>query len=540
MIRYLVLSLLCASATAAAVSSRCSLDNTCGGAIAAAFCSCRGPCTIELETNATYTIRPSYGSDAIKPACSVQNVVLDGRGSTILFDGIGGLFYFSHGTISDLTIRNLTIDMPRDHYTLGQVVGSSASTTTFRVDTRVWPGDRPWTTTVLALYGVDRVNNRMGSRGSVDNYGSWTAKWTASNATTASVVVNKKSQYMKNGDWVVLRHAIYDQDAFAFYGPGVRNVVLQDITIYSFPGFGVFGRGMTNFRAVRVRIMRKPGRPFSIAADGIHLDNTRGGSVVIEDCVFDGQGDDGININSHFYEIRGISADRRTFSVYRKGRTASSTNSLPRDRFVFYKRANFDSLGTATVASNKGAVITLADPLPPNVRNYDAAINLNQQPSTTTIRSSVFRANRARGAKLSTPNLSVSGCTFDHTSGPGVVIKNDCADWYEGAFPTSNWTLTNNRFIGNAQGSWQPNSTILIFAQVPVMNGDVPTPTIRPLTDKQVFGGITITNNVISTESPVYAIDASNVNGLVIRNNTLSTAPLRLTFNTNVQTSNNK
>jgi len=79
------------------------------------------------------------------------------------------------------------------------------------------------------------------------------------------------------------------------------------------------------------------------------LDNTRGGFVIIDNCIFEGQGDDGVNINSHFYEIRNITPDRKTFTVYRKGSTASSTNSLPGDVITFYKRSNYDILGTIFV-----------------------------------------------------------------------------------------------------------------------------------------------------------------------------------------------
>lgn len=528
------------------VPSTCSKDNSCGNAISAAYCKCGTSCTILLDKGAIYNVIPPTNGDAITPKCSIQNITLDGQGATIMFNGVSSLFYFSYGTIKGLTIKNLIIDMPRDHYTLGEVVSSTSASTTFRVDTTRWPGGYSWTNRVLALYGVDLVNNRPGSAGSIDNYGTWTATWTNLDNRTASVVVNKQSQYMKTGDRVILRHAIYGQDAFTFYGPGCDDIVLQDIIIYSFPGFGVFARSITNFTAIRVKIIKKSGKPFSIAADGIHLDNTRGGSVLIDNCILEGQGDDGININSHFYEIRNISPDRKTFTVYRKGKSASSTNSLSGDVMTFYKRENYDILGTAIVASNTKAVITLRSALPAAVTNYDATINMNQQPSRTIIRNTVFRANRARGAKLSTPNLIVTGCTFDHTSGPAVIIKNDCADWYEGAFPTSNWTVTNSTFIGNAYGSWQPNNAIQIYAQVPVMKNSLPTSTVQPLINKQVFGGITISNNIVKRESEIYGINVANVKGLTITNNVISnttmitTPPIRLIYNTQTTISGNK
>lgn len=525
------------------VPASCSNDNSCGSAIATAYCRCSSysSCTILLEKNGIYTITPT--TDAINPKCSINNVVLDGQGATIMMNGIHSLFYFNYGTIKGLTIKNLVIDMPRDHYTLGQVVGSTASSTTFRVDTTKWPGGYPWTNQVQALYGVDLVRNRMGTAGAVDNYGSWNAVWTNTNSTSASVVVNKASQYMKTGDWVILRHAIYGQDAFTLYGPGCDDVVLQDITIYSFPGFGVFGRGIKNFAAIRFKIIKKKGKPFSIAADGIHLDNMRGGVVRIDNCIFEGQGDDGLNVNSHFYELRNISPDRRTFTVYRKGRSATSTNSLPGDVMTFYKRSNDQILGTGVVATNNKAVITLTAPLPSGVQNYDAAINLNQQPANTLVRNTIFRANRARGAKLSASNVLVVGSTFDHTSGPGIIIENDCVEWYEGAFPTSNWTVNNNTFIGNAQGSWQPNTAIHIFAQVPVMSGNTPTSAVQPLLNAQVFGGIRITNNIIRRESAIYGIDVANVNGLTITGNTItnnSVQAIRSVSNINTVISGNR
>ena len=43
---------------------------------------------------------------------------------------------------------------------------------------------------------------------------------------------------------------------------------------------------------------------------GTHWTSCRGGDVKILDSVFEGQGDDGVNIPSRYWEMRALSADR--------------------------------------------------------------------------------------------------------------------------------------------------------------------------------------------------------------------------------------
>ncbi|RMD78462.1 MAG: hypothetical protein D6820_09905, partial [Lentisphaerae bacterium] len=99
------------------------------------------------------------------------------------------------------------------------------------------------------------------------------------------------------GDFVCVRTYVYEYHAISF--KDVSHVLLDSINIYSAAGMGFVVSGDSHHMAwKKCRIEPRPGtrRPISITADGIHVSDSNG-YLSIENCVFDGQGDDAINIH---------------------------------------------------------------------------------------------------------------------------------------------------------------------------------------------------------------------------------------------------
>lgn len=55
----------------------------------------------------------------------------------------------------------------------------------------------------------------------------------------------------------------------------------------------------------RVAIAKRAGRPMSITADAVHFQTCQG-HLQVQDSLFEGQGDDGLNVHGKFCTIAGL------------------------------------------------------------------------------------------------------------------------------------------------------------------------------------------------------------------------------------------
>lgn len=86
------------------------------------------------------------------------------------------------------------------------------------------------------------------------------------------------------------------------------NMTLQDLTLYSAPGMGIYASMTRDVLLQRVQVAKRSGRPMSITADAVHFD-TCAGHLQIQDSLFEGQGDDGLNVHGKFDLVGAISGE---------------------------------------------------------------------------------------------------------------------------------------------------------------------------------------------------------------------------------------
>lgn len=228
----------------------------------------------------------------------------------------------------------------------------------------------------------------------------------------------------------------------------------------------------------------------SITADGTHLTSCRGGDVHISNTVYEGQGDDGINIPSRYWEMRVISPDRRSAQVWQRGSMNPFVGEVG-DSLLFYNRSTFKAYGMGPGA------VTLASPGPHPVPGWinfsaplpvpagmgtgvwDLVLNLNNQPRSITLRNNRFERNRARGAILKASDVAVQGCVFNQTSGPAIQVMPDAGvHWFEAdVVSRGNWTLENSQVLGCSYGAASNGADVYFAAQVPAWEGGRPSST---------------------------------------------------------------
>jgi hypothetical protein len=451
----LLLLLLPASALIVPVPPSCTPSGTCVAAIAAAFAACAASrdaaCTIQLEAGTYALAAPAYATlFAVAPA-PAQALAFVGRGDATLLQlaDIGTLFSVTGGA-AGVRFEGFAVDQLRVPFTYGQVTavnadGSSDVTFDARGLYAIDAARYPWLLRAQSVLSYDPAKSRVAAN-ATDIYALDAPLPLAyASSTGAAAVVRVGGARLQLGGFVILRHQVYSFNAFNFYG--TRGVAVVDVSLFCVGGMGVFTDSAHGIAIAGLSIRKLPGRPMSITADGVHFSNTLGGGVSITDSLFEGQGDDGINIPTIFQEIVWVGADGRSFRVQGRGQAPAAPPLAGAGATVnFFNRTDQALLGTGVVARvDANNTVVLAGALPAGAGVYSLINNNGMQADWVTVVNNTFRNNRARGALLKSSNVWCAYNTFDGCSLSAVKTETDACYWYEG-HPVTNWTLFSNVF----------------------------------------------------------------------------------------------
>lgn len=252
----------------------------------------------------------------------------------------------------------------------------------------------------------------------------------------------------------------------------------------------------------------------SATADATHFNNCRG-TVTLEDCLFEGMGDDATNIHS-MYMVVTERVDARTVRLAR-GRHPHRMQAIPRpgDRLEFGGGDNplvpyvTAVVETATPNPEAGvATIRFTEPLPVRTATEDVVGNASTCPVARILRCTV-RRNRARGMLIQTRGVLLEDCVFEDVSGAALHICADANYWWEG-LGVRDVTIRGNRFSRCHFGAARRAAVIDIFAEVG-----------RNLAGPGVHRSILIENNIVE-DSDGAAVHVGSAEGVVIRGNTFS------------------
>lgn len=204
--------------------------------------------------------------------------------------------------------------------------------------------------------------------------------------------------------------------------------------VYGSPGMGFYLRGAgRGFRLSRCIIARRPGtnRLISTASDGAHFTSTAG-DIIVEGCDFSGQGDDSLNLASHWLEVR-EKQDRRTLVLERRG----GEPVLNGAEFIVRRRHSLEEVGRARVANvvseaTGRVVVTTESDLPERVAAGDLAGNLSQTNARFAVRNNVFHDHRGRGMLIQAPNGIVESNLVANVTGAAISLTADALKFLEG------------------------------------------------------------------------------------------------------------
>lgn len=389
-----------------------------------------------------------------EPALNIKNInnlTIDGNGAELIGHDYSTLFQFTN--CENITVTNLTVDWDPLPYTQGRVVHVD----TAYIDMEVIP---PFTAQAglrtEAILGYDLEKRRMARR-FTDHYQLGYEKTTeVIGAGVMRLFIGHQDRFAgampSIGMNIIARHHVYGYQSFEFIK--CTNVYMENVNIYSNPGMGVVGVECRDITIRHLKVMIRPGagRWMSSTADATNFRGCRG-TVVMENCLFEGQGDDATNVRSGEYLVVAERLDDKTLR-FKTGYRYGGDPTPPEIGDKLELSGEDKPLlpyATVTVQSveidekEKTLIVVLSGKLPERTRAGDVVGNASSCP-VLRIRNCTAIRNRARGFIIKTRDVIIEDCTFQDICASAVGLEADINAWWE-SIGSRDVIIRNNRFI---------------------------------------------------------------------------------------------
>ncbi len=428
-------------------------------------------------------------SPAGPAAISLSNragIEIDGQGSTLLMSKDS--LCLSLDRCANVNVRDLTIDWDPLPYTQGTVSDSGIGWFEIHTDDG-FPGVPE--NGILAIESYDRSLQNIARDGiHIDG-----DKVVAVQPVGASRFRIRSSRILPIalGTVMVIRFK-GNHDAIRI--TQCHDVAFTGVTLLASHsmGYNISLSNNLSFRQCTIGFPRAGQRLLSTNADGMHVTNCSG-SLIIDQCTYQGMGDDALNVNAPMWRRRQEGSGTGAALVNRLG-MAPAQNELPgpQDQLEILDPADLHRMQRLT---QRELIAT-------------AASGLVSDPSrvpVTTISRCHFAGNHAR-AIVAHAHLQVRNCSFRNTSLAAIMIAPDDY-WMEGP-ATSDIVIDGNSFSQCHYASRDPEGTVTVdIEQTYGRRGPVA---------KGIAQNVQITSNIFS-DCYTAAISCRSVDGLIIRGN---------------------
>ena len=316
------------------------------------------------------------------------------------------------------------------------------------------------------------------------------------------------------GNLVSLTHSFHFRPAILIYDAG--NIRLEDVTIHSQPGMGIVGHRANNITLVGLRVVPAPGSFVSTNTDATHFTSCTG-LIRMENCQFEGQGDDATNIHNYYYTVRKSQrAGYYDLVVGAPTGTHAQVLDYPDvgDRLELVKRSSLETVKTYVVQAETNfpaewrSEVQLDAPLPAGLENY-FLIDSTRLPKVEIVGCSIL-SHLARGILIKTRNVLVERCLIRETTGTGIHVGAE-SYWHEG-LPSADVTIRYNRIIRCGRGAGTQDGASGIAVKI-----DAPE-TSAPGLHKHLL----IEGNIVEGENAQRCISVSQGEDVTVRYNELS------------------
>jgi len=233
-----------------------------------------------------------------------------------------------------------------------------------------------------------------------------------------------------------------------------KDVLCEDVTVHSCYGMGFIAQNTDDVTLRRFNTQRTGNQYYTADADATHFVSC-GGTVLVEDSVFEGQLDDALNVHGMYTRIVGkgecellvreMHHQALGIRIYSEG-----------DRIQILKPKPLLPYAEKTVKAveyiNEELIRITTLESTAEIEVGDDVEILNRAPKLI-FRNNVVKNNRARGMLIGTraPAL-IENCYF-HSSGTAIKFESDGELWFESG-GTTDVTIRNCKFDNCKHGGW--------------------------------------------------------------------------------------
>lgn len=455
----------------------------------------------------------------------IKNLVIDGRGSTLIFHGQMQPFTFDN--CENITLKNVKIDWENPLIAQGEVLKITDDYIDLGINHKEFPHRLSEGKLFFNEYGgklnawqhtmeFDRkgryVVEQTGDWGCLgDGWNNYTAE------TTMPGVVRLHHKFIrkpKPGNFLVLRHSERTHSGVFIFES--KNISIKNVNIYHATGLGIlaqFSEDLT-FNGYRAIPNRSKNHYFGGGDDGLQVSNCKG-QITVNNCEFAGLMDDPINVHGTSVQIQEIISETKLKCKFMHHQSVGLNWGHKGDRISFIENERMNSIGFGEVASferidSEYFVLAFSSQIPKEIEVGDALENLTWSPNFT-VSNSHFKSCRARGILVSTPGkVRIKNNTFE-SSGSAILIAGDANGWFESGAVTD-VLIANNNFteLCNTSSYQFCEGIISIYPIIPKLDEETPAfhkniriegnqfhPFDFPLLFARSVDGISFQNNTI-------------------------------------------
>ncbi len=384
---------------------------------------------------------------------NAENVELDFCGATLR--AVGRMTNVVISNSKNVTVKNLVIENPQTCFMQAEVVAHGDN----YVDLEVTHGDVPYRVRKgeLTVYGFDfqvipawsyiEIDNEIGERahgaGGENTMGDPLAlKW--EKLEDGKLRMNGVTRKAKIGSSLIINLA--NRHGSGIFCEDSSDITIENVTVHSCYGMGFLAQLCDNVHLNNFRTERHGTQLYTSNADATHFVNCTG-EILVENCLFEGQLDDALNIHGFYTSI--IAKDGRDIyvkemheqalglKIYKPG---DCIKVMPRDTLLPYAERKIVAVEYLNMEVIRLTLDESADGLEVGhaVENVSHVANL-------TFRKNVVRDNRARSMLIAAKGRVVIEDNYFHAPSRGIYFESDGQYWYESG-STTDVVIRGNHF----------------------------------------------------------------------------------------------
>ncbi len=239
-----------------------------------------------------------------------------------------------------------------------------------------------------------------------------------------------------------------------FFCEDTEDIHLENVTIHTCYGMGLLAQTCHNLTLINFNTVRWEDRMFTANADATHFVNCTG-LVTVENCSFEGQLDDALNIHGmytrivdkseHELFVREVHSQAKGIRIYRAG-----------DRIQILEPAPLIPYTEKTIKEveyiNADTVRLVLEENTDDVRVGDDVESLTRAADLIFRNNKVYN-NRARGMLIATRGKTLIENCYFHTSGSAILFESSGDEWFESG-GVQDVTIRGNVFDTCKHGNW--------------------------------------------------------------------------------------